>query len=47
MCWCFVPAGTAGPVATDVDVIHQSIAIQKALPWKEAPAVKNASNKAV
>lgn len=31
--WCFVPAGAAGPILTHIDVIHQAITIQEALPW--------------
>lgn len=32
--WCFVPAGAAGPILTHIDVIHQAITIQEALPWE-------------
>ena len=32
--WCFVPAGAAGPILTHIDMIHQAITIQEALPWE-------------
>ena len=34
MCWIFVPTGATGPILTDVDVIHQPIAIQEAFPCR-------------
>lgn len=34
MRWCFVPAGAAGSVLTNIDVIHQPVTIQETLPCK-------------
>lgn len=34
MCRCFVPAGATGAVLTDVDVIHQPVTIEEALPYE-------------
>ena len=45
MCRRFVPAGATGSILTNIDVVHQSIAIQEALPCTGGQtAVKEADN---
>lgn len=39
MCWGFVPAGATGSILTNIDVIHEPIAIQETLPCERKQSV--------